>query len=327
MPDCQSPNSHSTSVNSNADLRSADKSVSASQHVPVRYEANIFSVVQLLWRDRRLIALIIIPCMLLASLYAVLAPDWYTAKIVLSPTSDQFTPSIPGDLGGLASLVGLGTASSNSVEAKAVLTSRSLTGQFISDRNLLPVLFQSQWDTDKDDWIPVDPADQPDIRDAVDYFEESIRHIREDSASGLLTMYVSWKDPALAADWANELASRVNNEMRRRALEEATSNVEFLQKEIANTNQVAMQQSIGAVLESELQRLLIARGNDQFAFKIIDPAEVPKYKSKPKRILIIAATLLFSMLVAFVIVLSLEIYRKQKRMTTEYVEKSEALTE
>ena len=53
------------------------------------------------------------------------------------------------------------------------------------------------------------------------------------------------------------------------------------------TNVVSLQQSIGRVLESEMQRLMLARGNEEFSFRIIDPAKPPKLPSEPKRAQII----------------------------------------
>jgi uncharacterized protein involved in exopolysaccharide biosynthesis len=49
---------------------------------------------------------------------------------------------------------------------------------------------------------------------------------------------------------------------------------------------------MGRVLEGEMQKLMLARGNEQFAFKVIDRATPPKQRDAPKRALIaIVATL------------------------------------
>ena len=59
---------------------------------------------------------------------------------------------------------------------------------------------------------------------------------------------------------------------------------------------VALQQSIGRLLESELQKLMLARGNDEFAFRIVDSAQAPRVRFKPRRTLIvIGATFLGGM--------------------------------
>ena len=53
-----------------------------------------------------------------------------------------------------------------------------------------------------------------------------------------------------------------------------------------------MQGAISRLLETELQRVMIARGDSQFSFRIVDPAEVPKYRSWPKRSVILAIAIL-----------------------------------
>jgi uncharacterized protein involved in exopolysaccharide biosynthesis len=65
-----------------------------------------------------------------------------------------------------------------------------------------------------------------------------------------------------------------------------------------------LQQSIGKVLENELQKLMIAKGNREYSFKILDRADVPKYPSWPKRPIIVAAGgLIGAALAAFIVFL------------------------
>ena len=124
---------------------------------------------------------------------------------------------------------------------------------------------------------------------------------RRTRATGLVTLSIEWGDPELAAAWANLLAVRLNDRMRQRALAEAETNVKYLRHEFENTSIVALQQSISGLMESEMQKLMLARGNSEYAFRIIDRAEVPRGKSKPRVTLIVAvATFFGGMLSGFV---------------------------
>jgi uncharacterized protein involved in exopolysaccharide biosynthesis len=88
--------------------------------------------------------------------------------------------------------------------------------------------------------------------------------------------------------------------MRQRALVDAQANVGYLREELATTNVVTLQQSIGRLLETELQKLMLARGNEEFSFKVIDFAQTPKRRSSPRRTLIVAlAAVLGGMLSVF----------------------------
>jgi uncharacterized protein involved in exopolysaccharide biosynthesis len=93
---------------------------------------------------------------------------------------------------------------------------------------------------------------------------------------------------------------RLNERMRAQALKEAETNVAFLQTELGRTSVVTLQQSIGRLLESELQKLMLARGNEEFAFRVIDAASPPKERVRPKRALIaVMGTVLGGLLAVF----------------------------
>jgi uncharacterized protein involved in exopolysaccharide biosynthesis len=167
----------------------------------------------------------------------------------------------------------------------AVLKSSDTARAFIEERNLLPVVLFEQWDSVAHKWRE-SGAKTPDIRDAVQRFKESIRQISEDRRTGLVTLSITWTDSETAANWANEFVVEVNNRLRRQAEDEAEANIAYLRKELESTNVTALQQSLGRVLEVEMQKLLIARGTEQFAFKIIDKAVPPKRRFTPKRMVI-----------------------------------------
>jgi LPS O-antigen subunit length determinant protein (WzzB/FepE family) len=108
---------------------------------------------------------------------------------------------------------------------------------------------------------------------------------------------------------------RLNERLRERALREAETNVAFLRAELAQTSVVTLQQSIGRLLESELQKLMLARGNEEFAFRVIDAASPPKQRVRPKRAQIaILGTILGGMLAVFGVFL-LHVVRSEAKMT------------
>jgi hypothetical protein len=97
-----------------------------------------------------------------------------------------------------------------------------------------------------------------------------------------------------SAEWANALVAKLNERMRERALDEVQSNIVFLRKEMAEASVASLQQSLGRVLESQMEKLLLARGERDFSFKIIDPAKPPK-KPATSRSAILAISLLLGL--------------------------------
>ncbi len=119
-------------------------------------------------------------------------------------------------------------------------------------------------------------------------FDETVRAVSQDKKTGLVTLSVTWKDPDNSAQWANLLVAQINERLRQQALSEAEHNIAYLRDEMAATNITSLQQSIGNVLQSEMQKLLLAREREEFAFKLIDHATPPKYRSKPQRPIVVA---------------------------------------
>jgi uncharacterized protein involved in exopolysaccharide biosynthesis len=214
--------------------------------------------------------------------YALMAQEWWRAEVVLAPADKKALPGALSQLGGLASLAGVNIGAGGDQEPLAVLRSKGFSREFITEQNLMPVLLK---DVKSSDGKPLD------IRDALREFEK-VRSVSDDKKTGLVTLGIRWKDPETAATWANLMVQRLNSRLRAQALAESQRNVDFLQKEMAATSVVSLQQSMGRVLEGEMQKLMLARGNEQFAFKVIDPATPPKLRDAPKRALIaIVATL------------------------------------
>ena len=263
----------------------------------------------ILWRGKWLIVAVTVVFAIAAITYALMAREWYLAEVLLAPAHEKATPTLGGQLGGLAALAGVnvGTGGDNA-EAIAVLRSREFAREFLEDFGLLPVFFADDWDAEQERWRGNDPKKTPDIRDGVKYFHRNIIRVSEDRQTRMVTLSIEWTQPELAAEWANALVQRLNVRLRERALREAETNVAYLQAEMARTNMVALQQSIGRLLENELQKLMLARGNEDFAFRIVDGASPPRQRERPKRALIVViGTLLggalgvFSVLIAHAI--------------------------
>jgi uncharacterized protein involved in exopolysaccharide biosynthesis len=268
----------------------------------------------ILWGDKLIIIAITALFSLSAIAYALLAVQWFKAEVVLVPAKSG--KGLPGQLGGLAGLASLAGVSigdkGESIEALAVLRSNDFVRSFINERKLLPVLFADQWDKAGRRWKSTNPKDWPDDRDAVRYFQRSICQVTNDQLTGLVTVSIEWTDRETAAEWANALVARLNERMRQRVLVESERNVKFLRDELAAADMPTLQQSISRLLESELQTLMLARGNQEFAFRVVDRANIPKWRSRPKRTLLVCAATLGGGIFAVVVVLLVRTLQRGK---------------
>jgi uncharacterized protein involved in exopolysaccharide biosynthesis len=250
-------------------------------------------LVELLWHDRWLIVCTTIGLMVGAAVAALLLPKSYDAITVISPIGEApggggmgGLSSLASQFGGLASLAGISvTGDTRKAESIAVLQSDVITERFIRDHDLLPVLYWRKWNPATKTWNVSDPSDIPTLWKAMRYFERTICSVSTDTKSGLVTLTVRWRDPAVAAQWANGLVDLTNDYLRGKALAESQRHIQYLTEQAAKTDSVAVKQTIYMLLEGEIDNAMIAQGTDQYAFKVLDPAIAQEKASFPRPLL------------------------------------------
>ncbi|WP_129777774.1 Wzz/FepE/Etk N-terminal domain-containing protein [Peristeroidobacter soli] len=258
---------------------------------------DLATLAAILWARRWWIAACVVLFTLVSAAAAFIITPVYRATTVMVAVDIEkngmgMLGSALGQFGGLASLAGLNLGSGNAAaeESLAVLRSREFTEAFIRDNNLMPQLFEKRWDKDKQQWKG-DPEKYPTLAQACKYFDKKVRRLSQDKKSGLITMNIDWRDRATAAAWANELVSRLNAEMRARAIATTNSSVTYLQNELAGTNMVEARQSIGRLMEAQINRRMFANVTEEYALRVVDRALEPDRKEdivRPKKAMIIA---------------------------------------
>lgn len=239
-----------------------------------------------------------------AVIYSLLAAPLYRAEAVLAFAARNQSPSTLGELSGLASLAGISVGDSGDKdEYIALLRSKSFIEGFIRDKKLLPTLFPGKWDAKSRQWIDNEPGHHPDLRDGVNLFIKNIRSVSEDSKTGLVTLSIEWGDPRVAAQWANDLVARINEQIRQRDVTESQQKLDYLNEQLRKANLVEQRQAIAAVIQQQINAMMLARAEKEYAFRVIDPAMVPKRRVWPKRKLIVVAAALFGALASAMLVL------------------------
>jgi uncharacterized protein involved in exopolysaccharide biosynthesis len=251
----------------------------------------------------------------LALVYTHIATPIYRVTAVLVSTGDERSMSgslmsALGDMGGgLASLagIGFGSADAGTQEALAVLQSQQFTENFIRDLNVMPRLFPKSWDAKAGKWL-APPGDQPTIGKAFKYFDEGIRVVSLDRKTGLVTLQIDWRDPQEAALWANTLVSRLNAEMRDRAIKKSDESLAFLEQELQRTTLVETRQAVNRLIEAQIKQRMLANVSHEYAFRVVDPAMAPDRDdvTKPKKLLVVAGGLIAGLLLAIMTVLTLD---------------------
>jgi uncharacterized protein involved in exopolysaccharide biosynthesis len=249
-------------------------------------------IIAVFWIARWLIIPLTIACTGIAIAAVFVVPKTYTASAIVSAVTDTPGSGASGGLaalasqfGGLASMAGVSLSAETEKKSEflAVLQSESLTEAYITRNNLLPILYANRWSAETRSWKA--GAEPPTLWVANRYFKTSVRSVETDAKTGLVTVSIAWGDPKIAAKWANDLIAATNSFLRDQAIAESERNITYLGEEAAKTDLVAVRQAISSVMETELNKAMLARGSEYYALRVIDPAFPPERPSSPKLLL------------------------------------------
>ena len=253
-------------------------------------EIDLLELIRTLLQAWKTIVGITIICTGLAVAYALNAPEVFKAEVLLAPAQEEQSggSSALSQFGGIAAMAGISIPSGSNVEqVVATLNSRKFLRAYIQQYKLFPVLFEEIWDADSQAWLVTSVDDEPTEQKAIESFKACLS-VDEDKKSGLITLSISWKDPEVAAQWANDLVRQINDQLRKQAIADSKKRVGYLEQELAKTTLQDMRAVLYNLLESEKQKAMLANVNEDFALEVIDPAVAPETREKPKRKLIVA---------------------------------------
>lgn len=229
--------------------------------------------------------------MLLGGALAFLQQPVYRATTLLAPVAEPDAGASLGsalsNLGGLASMAGINISSDSAVEDYiAILRSRDFGIQFITEKDLAPLLFREDWNAARGEWLE---SQAPTIWEAWDRFNNEIRKVEVDRSTGHVSLSVEWHEPLVAADWANDLVRMVNERIRSDVVAEAQRSIQYLNEELASTAVVELEAAIFRLVESQVNRIMLANVRPEYAFRVLDPALPPDADDfvRPKRLMLI----------------------------------------
>ncbi|TRW50203.1 LPS O-antigen length regulator [Aliidiomarina halalkaliphila] len=289
-------------------------------------EIDLLEVMQTIWAGKWLIMGITAAFAIGSMLYALSQPNIYQAEAKLAPTKESQVNfgAFGGQLGGLASIAGINLPRGqvdNSQLAQEIMKSRVFLTDFVERREILPDLMAvDSWnpnsgqvtysadvyDSATQTWLrEVNPPRQaePSSWEYVQEFRNILR-VATDGSTGLVTVSIEHKSPVIAKQWVDWIIEDINNEMRRRDVDEAQSSIAFIEREMDNTRLANTQQVYASLLEQQTQTIMLANVRPEYVFRVIDPAVVPEQKAKPRRaVMVILGAVLGGILALFVVLI------------------------
>jgi putative tyrosine kinase-like protein/subunit length determinant Wzz-like protein len=247
--------------------------------------------------------------------FAFLETPVFRAQVVFTQVQSEpmgGMARLGAELGGLASLAGASLGAGGGLglsgggdfgqESEAVLRSDYLIRQFIQRNNLLPMIERH-------------PNEPRALWMAVQRFRDKLLSISDDRLMGTTTVAVEWKDPVIAAQWANGIVALANSLVRTRAEDEAERNIAYLDEQVARTNDVELRNALYGLIEDQTRTLMLAKGRKEYAFTIVDPAVPPQLRDKPKRTLIVVMGGILGGILGFVVAFVVDKVQRQQRIS------------
>lgn len=272
-------------------------------------EIDLREFLMLLWSSKSLIIGLTFLAAVVSVGYSLMLPNIYQSNTLLSAAEDSGggIGSMLGQYSGLASIAGVSVPLSDSVSKTAlaleVMRSRAFIHEFIRAHDILPALLAvDHWDETtrelkfKSDlynvqsgkWVgqnTTSGVNEPSIQEAVRKFR-SIMSIDRDQQTNLVTVSIKHESPDVAQNWVELLVQGVNETMRKKEIKEAEESIKYLKDQAAKTVLADLDQVFFELMQSQMQRMMLAQVRREYALVTIDPAISPEVKSEPTRFVI-----------------------------------------
>lgn len=255
---------------------------------------------------------------------AINKPNVYTAKGIFVPAQSDSgggLSQLAGQFGGLANMAGIslggGKGDDNAI-AIELLKSRSFLQSFIEKRDILPeLLAATNWEQGSDSlvydkklynaeekkWVRGAPPGKNVIPTPWEGFYQmrSLVDIEYISKKGMIKISLTYLSPKLAKKWLNWLIADLNSYWRLQEKRLAEDSIEYLQRQVDETNNSEMQTIFYSIIAEQTQKILLTEVRKEYLFKTLAPIVIPEEKSAPSRALICAAGTFFGALLSLVI--------------------------
>ncbi|EGR1757799.1 LPS O-antigen length regulator, partial [Vibrio parahaemolyticus] len=290
-------------------------------------EIDLRELFKALWKGKWIIIATTFVFAVGAVLYALSLPNIYKSDALLAPAESSNgggLSKMAGQLGGLAALAGvnLGAGESSQTDlAVQVMKSRQFVETFINKHDLLvPLMAAKDWDLTNNklildeelynpntgEWLR-EPnglrGSTPTSQEAFEVFNKEVLTINQDKESGLYTVSVKYYSPYVAQQWVNWLIEDINKVMRERTIAETSQNLAYLNTQLQKTAVADMQSTFYKLIEEQTKSLMLAEVQEEFVFKIIDPAVISETPFLPNRFIIVLMGSIFGGIFSCFIVL------------------------
>ena len=243
----------------------------------------------------------------LAVFYALSKPNIYTASSILTASESSgggMLQQLSSQYGGLAALAGINIGSGDSgdlVQALELVKSWPFLDSFVKRHSLkADIVAVKGWDAASNEliydkklynsqqrkWTTENGSSlEPGSWDTFQALSENVG-VSLDKKTNLVVVGVSHYSPEFSKHLLTLLIGDLNKHFQQRDIKLAKENIAYLEKKISETSVSEMQSMFYAMIESQMQTLMLAEVNSEYLLRTVVPAVTPERKSSPARLMI-----------------------------------------
>ena len=264
-------------------------------------EIDLRDLFRVLWDSKVVIAAITAVFAIFSVFYALNLKDIYKSEAILSVDAGSQTSSI-GGLSGLASLAGIDFPAggvNKRLLAVQTLKSRAFFKHLTTFDGVLPSLMAAEtydaesqelvfnsdiYNAEEKKWIGLSENNQgkPTYLEAYETYIGKIKVVDEQ----FLNISVEHISPIFAKELLDLIIKETNELLRNKDLRESSDAIEFLTSEVTKSSLITMKDAINELVQSRLEMQMMAKINNEYILKIIEPPFLPEKKSGPARAII-----------------------------------------
>ncbi len=297
----------------------------------INNETSLKNIFEIFWHRKILIFIVTSTLSVLTIFYSLSLPNQYRATAILSESLEDKSSLSSGvssssGANGLASLAGISLDSGSSTEADhaiQIMKSWGFIDKFIKSNALeirlmatvgwnlekdVPIIDEDIYDQETKTWLRAPTAlrsGEPTSWEMYKAFSERTE-VRKDRKTGLISVSFNYFSPTEARNLADLYVKSINDYMRARQVTQSKKNIEYLTKEINETNISEMRSLFYRLIRDQTKNLMLAQATPEYVFTTLSETMIPEVKFTPVRSRMVILAFIIGIFLSFVTVIILD---------------------
>lgn len=278
-------------------------------------EINFLDFLLVILKHKKLIIYIVSFAAIASVIISLLLSNIYKSEATITLRAEDENSNPISGMGGLGGIVtgklGLG-GNEKLNKLKVILNSRDLTRRVVEKHNLMPILFEGDWDSEKHKWLDAEKPPTP--QDAWELILNDLLKVYIVKDTGAINIEFEHKNPEFSKNVVEFYITELSTVLREEVISDAIEKKKFFSLQLDMITDSLLREKIYNLLAKEIERETFAKAQYYYGFLLIDPPIVPDLDKKvgPKRAILCITSMLTAFLISIFIAYFNEFRRRMK---------------